>query len=400
MMPSDVNDFEDDDAHTRDDDDDDEEEDKGRGGRGGGGGHVLFCGEEFPSGFESCKRHAMPFGIAIHNCPRDEVKRWIQRYDVAVPLMTRVDEDVLEGDKKGGGGGGKLKLVLQFGVGLEGVSIDAATRRDVKVGRIRSDKTPNAQSTAEMGVFLTLAALKRANECRTSVLRRTLGAPMGHSLFGAHVLFIGFGRVAKAQARMMKRGFGCKIFALVRRKKGGEGKREEDNEEEEEEEGDKGLLEDTFEGDISNVDFVGRFPSEGNNVVVVACTCTRENRKMVNDHFIEQLKFGEKRVPGIVVNVARGALVDERAMRMACDSGKVLYYATDVCFEEPVDVDGDLLGPDENGKRASNIFVTPHVGGVTVNSYEKMGKIIAEYAAKIVNEKKEIESDECVSIVN
>ena len=40
------------------------------------------------------------------------------------------------------------------------------------------------------------------------------------------------------------------------------------------------------------------------------------------------------------------------------------------------------------------------VGGVTLNSYEKMGKIIAEYAAKIVNEKKEIESDECVSIVN
>ena len=385
-MPSDVNDEK---THREYDD---EEED-------GRGGHVLFCGEEFPSGFESCKRHAMPFGLAIHTCPRDDVKRWIQRYDVAVPLMTRVDEDVLEGDKKGGGGGGKLKLVLQFGVGLEGVSIEALTRRHVKVGRIRSDKTPNAQSTAEMGVFLTLAALKRANECRTSVLRRTLGAPMGDSLFGAHVLFIGFGRVAKAQARMMKRGFGCKIFALVRRKKGGEGKREEDNEEEEEEE-DKGLLEDTFEGDISNVDFVGRFPSEGNNVVVVACTCTRENRKMVNDHFIEQLKFGEKRVPGIVVNVARGALVDERAMRMACDSGKVLYYATDVCFEEPVDVDGDLLGPDENGKRASNIFVTPHVGGVTVNSYEKMGKIIAEYAAKIVNEKKEIESDECVSIVN
>ena len=288
MMPSDVNDFEDDDAHQSDDDDE-EEEDKGRGGRGGGG-HVLFCGEEFPSGFESCKRHAMPFGIAIHNCPRDEVKRWIQRYDVAVPLMTRVDEDVLEGggteeeeeDKKGRGGGGKLKLVLQFGVGLEGVSIDAATKRNIKVGRIRSDKTPNAQSTAEMGVFLTLAALKRANECRTSVLRRTLGAPMGHSLFGAHVLFIGFGRVAKAQARMMKHGFGCKIFALVRRKRG-EGKRE-DNEEEEEE--DKALLEDTFEGDISNVDFVGRFPSERNNVVVVACTCTRENRKMVNDHFI------------------------------------------------------------------------------------------------------------------
>ena len=359
---------------------------------------VLFCGEEFIGGFESTKRAAEEDDdddeeeqkkVFVSNCPRERVKALIGEHEVAVPLMTRFDEEIItaaSGEKK-------CKLILQFGVGLEGVSIDAATKSGIKVGRIKSDTNPNATSTAEMGVFLTLAALKRANECQISVESGVLGSPMGESLFGASVLFVGWGRVAKAQARMFKYGFRCKIYALRR-------KRERTREEKvDEEEKDDELLDGMYEGDISDVDLAGRFPSARNNIVVIACTCTPENRKMIDEKFIDALKFGKEKVPGIVVNVARGALVDEKAMRAACESGKVLYYATDVCYEEPVDSRGDLLRLGENGKRAPNIFVTPHVGGVTVNSYERMGKIVAEFARKLVDGK-EIESDEYVSIVN
>jgi len=359
---------------------------------------VLFCGEEFIGGFESTKRAAEEDDdddeeeqkkVFVSNCPRERVKALIGEHEVAVPLMTRFDEEIItaaSGEKK-------CKLILQFGVGLEGVSIDAATKSGIKVGRIKSDTNPNATSTAEMGVFLTLAALKRANECQMSVESGVLGSPMGESLFGASVLFVGWGRVAKAQARMFKYGFRCKIYALRR-------KRERTREEKVDEEGeDDELLDGMYEGDISDVDLAGRFPSARNNIVVIACTCTPENRKMIDEKFIDALKFGKEKVPGIVVNVARGALVDEKAMRAACESGKVLYYATDVCYEEPVDSRGDLLRLGENGKRAPNIFVTPHVGGVTVNSYERMGKIVAEFAKKLVDGK-EIESDEYVSIVN
>ena len=352
---------------------------------------VLFCGEEFIGGFESTKRAAAEerdSGKTVHvsNCPRERVKALISEHEVAVPLMTRFDEEIItaaSGEKS------KCKLILQFGVGLEGVSIDAATKSGIKVGRIRSDTNPNATSTAEMGVFLTLAALKRANECQMSVESGVLGSPMGESLFEASVLFVGWGRVAKAQARMFKYGFRCKIYALRRKR---ERKREDDEEDDE-------LLDGMYEGDISDVDLAGRFPSARNNIVVIACTCTPANRKMIDEKFIDALKFGKEKVPGIVVNVARGALVDEKAMRAACESGKVLYYATDVCYEEPVDSRGDLLRLGKNGKRAPNIFVTPHVGGVTVNSYERMGKIVAEFAKKLVDGK-EIESDEYVSIVN
>ena len=364
---------------------------------------VLFCGEEFIGGFEATKRYVEASSssssssdgvtVKVQNCSRERVKDMIQEYDVLVPLMTRFDEEVISSAAGGFSDHGKklskCKLILQFGVGLEGVAIDLATKAGIKVGRIRSDSNPNATSTAEMGVFLTLAALKRINECQISVEIKVLGSPMGESLFGATVLFVGWGRVAKAQAKMFKFGFRCKIYALRRKR---ERKGEEDDEDDE-------LLDGMCEGDISDVDLVGSFPSGRNNIVVIACTCTPENRKMVNKTFLDSLKFGEDRVPGIVVNVARGALVDERAMREACENGTVLYYATDVCYDEPVDVGGDLLSLGENGKRASNIFVTPHVGGVTVNSYERMGKIVAEYARKIVKEKR-IESDECVSIVN
>jgi len=355
---------------------------------------VLFCGEEFIGGFESTKRAAEEQDsgkttVRVSNCPRERVKALIGEHEVAVPLMTRFDEEIVtaaSGEKS------KCKLILQFGVGLEGVSIDAATKSGIKVGRIRSDTNPNATSTAEMGVFLTLAALKRANECQMSVESGVLGSPMGESLFGASVLFVGWGRVAKAQARMFKYGFRCKIYALRR-------KRERTREEREDDKDDDELLDGMYEGDISDVDLAGRFPSARNNIVVIACTCTPANRKMIDEKFIDALKFGKEKVPGIVVNVARGALVDEKAMRAACESGKVLYYATDVCYEEPVDSRGDLLRLGENGKRAPNIFVTPHVGGVTVNSYERMGKIVAEFARKLVDGK-EIESDEYVSIVN
>ena len=234
---------------------------------------VLFCGEEFIGGFESTKRAAAEerdSGKTVHvsNCPRERVKALISEHEVAVPLMTRFDEEIItaaSGEKS------KCKLILQFGVGLEGVSIDAATKSGIKVGRIRSDTNPNATSTAEMGVFLTLAALKRANECQMSVESGVLGSPMGESLFEASVLFVGWGRVAKAQARMFKYGFRCKIYALRRKR---ERTREDDEEDDE-------LLDGMYEGDISDVDLVGSFPSGRNNIVVIACTCTPENRKMV-----------------------------------------------------------------------------------------------------------------------
>ena len=117
---------------------------------------VLFCGEEFPAGAEETRK-ALEKHDAVGNCEfrfvacaREQVATEIVDADVAVPLMTKIDETLLAKAPI-------LKLVLQFGVGLEGVDEEACTKRGILLARIPSEKTGNADSTAEMAVFLLLA---------------------------------------------------------------------------------------------------------------------------------------------------------------------------------------------------------------------------------------------------
>ena len=91
----------------------------------------------------------------------------------------------------------KCKLILQYGVGLEGVDIEAATTLGIYVANIPSDHTPNALSCAEMAIFLMLALARDIHSMNTSVATRQLGTPCGKTLYGAHALIIGFGGLAR-----------------------------------------------------------------------------------------------------------------------------------------------------------------------------------------------------------
>ena len=126
-----------------------------------------------------------------------------------------------------------------------------------------------------------------------------------------------------------------------------------------------------------------------NLIVVLACTCDASNRKMVDANWIK--KIGGRNV--ILVNVARGALVVENDICNALSNGDLAFYATDVCESEPVDPHGNLC-------REEKVFITPHIGGVTVDSYQTMARIVAQYAAKIIKGGEKIGSDDVVHVVN
>ena len=170
---------------------------------------VLFCGLEFSDGFNHTKSFVKERGLDVDvvRCPRERVLDEIRDADVAVPLMTTLDGDALSR-----GASGRLRLVLQFGVGLEGVDVDAASRHGVRVARIPSEKTGNATSTAEMAVYLLLAALRRHDDMRASVERRALGAPTGTALEDCEVLILGWGAIGVKIAERL-RGFGCSMTA-------------------------------------------------------------------------------------------------------------------------------------------------------------------------------------------
>jgi len=115
--------------------------------------HVLFCGKEFPSAARNVARILAPHKqISVTSCEMRNVARHLPDADVAVPLMSRLDATLLNKAKK-------LRLIQQWGVGLEGVDTAAAHRLGIPVDNTPST-TAGSRSTAEMAVQLLLCALR------------------------------------------------------------------------------------------------------------------------------------------------------------------------------------------------------------------------------------------------
>lgn len=317
---------------------------------------VLFCGKEFPQGARCTQaaiealRESSAEGadlIDVVSCDRSEVAEQIKDAHVAVPLMTRLDDAMLSHAKE-------LRMVIQFGVGIEGVDEQACTSRKILLCFIPSEHTGNADSTAEMAVFHLLAAFRRVNQMADSIQTATLGDPWGRSISGSKVLVVGLGNVGGKVARLLK-ALGCKLHTVWR----GGGVPDPDHP--------AALAEPS--GNYASVD-AALENNPGFDAVVLACNQTAENVGMVDRRFIERVG---NRCP--VVNVARGGLFDRDAVLWGLETGTLCYLASDVAWSEPLD-------PNDPVAKHPNAYFTPHVGGVTESSYTRMGRVVAEAAMK------------------
>ena len=102
------------------------------------------------------------------------------------------------------------------------------------------------------------------------------------------------------------------------------------------------------------------------DVVTLHCPLTAENARMINREFIREMKQG-----ALLINTARGGLVDETALAEAVKSGKLGGAAVDVLSTEPPAADNPMLGVD-------NIIITPHIAWVPVEMRQKVIDVLAE----------------------
>jgi glyoxylate reductase len=225
-----------------------------------------------------------------------------------------------------------LKAVANMAVGTDNIDVEAAKARGVAVGNTPGVLT---DATADLAFALLLAlarklpqgeALVRSGEWRTWEPAADLGA----DLSGATLGIVGRGRIGDAVARRAE-GFGMEVVHSSR---------------------------------SSGVPLEALL--EQADIVSLHCPLTPETRHLISDEALARMKRS-----ALLVNTARGGVVDQVALRRALIEGEIAGAALDVTDPEPLPADDPLL-------EAPNLIVVPHVGSATVRTRSKMAAMAVE----------------------
>lgn len=255
-------------------------------------------------------------------------------HGLVVRSGTRVDDELL-------GSAPVLRVVGRAGVGVDNIDLDAATERGVAVLNAPSGNTVSA---AELTFALILAAVRRIAAADRSVRAgewarsRFAGAELRGKVLG----LVGAGRIGTAVARRAQ-AFGMEVRAY-----------------------DPWLSEERA-GDLG----VTRVPSVkellgGSDVVSLHVPLTDRTRGMIGVDELAAMKPG-----AVLVNVARGGVVDDAALARALTDERLAGAALDVYETEP-------LAPDSPLRDAPNLVLTPHLGASTAEAQELVAREIAE----------------------
>jgi glyoxylate reductase len=251
-----------------------------------------------------------------------------------------VDADLLDE------AGSSLEVVANFGVGYDNIDLEAARARGVRV-----TNTPGVltSATAELAVALMLAAARRIAEADAAVRsgeweRSDADEPIGRELAGATVGLVGFGRIARRVAELL-RGFEVRLL-VTSRSSGAPSPGAERLE----------LLD-----LLAASDFVS-----------VHVPLTAETRHLIDANALAAIRKG-----AILVNTSRGAVVDTTALIHALRSGHLGAAGLDVYENEP-HVPADL-------RELRDTVLLPHVGSATAATREAMARLCAENVIAVLD---------------
>ncbi|XP_057453903.1 uncharacterized protein LOC130745588 [Lotus japonicus] len=309
---------------------------------------VLFCGPLFPASheytIEYLQKHSF---IKVDVLPLEDVPKEIANYHVCIVKSMKLDSNIISRAVQ-------MQLIMQYGVGLEGVDIDAATKHGIKVGRIPSGVTGNSASCAEMAIYLMLGLLRRQNELQISIQQKKVGEPITDTLLGKTIFILGFGNIGMDLAKRLQ-PFGVKVIAT---KRSWTSYAQNSND-----------VDDLVDVKGSHEDIYD-FARKA-DIVVCCLTLNKQTAGIIDDKFISSMKKG-----ALLVNVARGGLVDYGAVVNHLKSGHLGGLGTDVAWTEPFDPDDQIL-------KFKNVILTPHVAGVTEHSYRSMAKVVGDVVLQL-----------------
>jgi glyoxylate reductase len=236
----------------------------------------------------------------------------------------------------------RLRVVSSCSVGVDHIDVPAATARGIRIGH-----TPGVlvETTADLAFGLLLAAARRIPEADRYVREgRWSGASgwdpellLGRDLHGATLGILGLGESGRAVARRAA-GFGMRVLAWAR------SGREQ-----------AGVELVPFDDLLAQSDFLS-----------VHIASTPATRGLLDAEALARLPLG-----AILVNTARGGILDETALTAALAEGRLAGAALDVYAREPLPPDSPLL-------RAPNLVLTPHIGSASIATRRRMADMAVD----------------------
>ena len=257
----------------------------------------------------------------------EELRRRTADADGLLSLLTdRIDAELIDGSPN-------LRAIANYAVGYDNVDLGAARARGIPVGN-----TPDVltDATADLAFALLLAAARRLPEAIASVaagdwLTWEPAGHLGYDVHGATLGIVGLGRIGRAVARRAE-GFEMRVLHTG----SGDGAT-------------------PLEEMLERSDFVS-----------IHCPLTPATH-----HLIDAGALARMRPSAILINTARGPIVDPQALRQALCDGRIAGAALDVTEPEPLPADDPLL-------RAPNLIVAPHIGSGTHTARERMATLAVE----------------------
>jgi glyoxylate reductase len=269
----------------------------------------------------------------------DELAARASEVDGIVCLLTDpIDAAVLESGAAGG-----LRVVANVAVGYDNIDVDAARRLGVAVCNTPGVLT---ESTADVAFLLILAACRRASSAEAALRagdwrQWSISGFLGHDLHGATLGVVGYGRIGRAVARRAE-AFGMRVVWWSRSTTGEPGR-------------------------VDDLDELFRVA----DVVTLHVPGGPDTFHLVDDRRLRLMSPS-----AVLVNTARGSVLDEEALAVALEEGRLFAAGLDVYEHEPR-VHPRLL-------TAPNTVLLPHIGSATVETRTAMARLAAEGVAAVL----------------
>ena len=235
----------------------------------------------------------------------------------------------------------QVKLLVRFGVGYDKVDVEAATRHGIAIARTVG---ANTMGVAEMAITLLLATRRQLKRISGLVDEGDWQKVVVNETVGGTVGIMGFGSIGRALAKLLT-GFDCEILAY-----------------------DPFLTEaDAVALGVRSVDLKTLFAES--DAISVHVPYSEATHHIVSDDLLGLMKPS-----AVIVNTARGNLIDEDALYRVCRDGRIRGAALDVFAEEPLPLTSPLLGLD-------NVILTPHLSSQTEESLWRIYAMAIDIAA-------------------